>query len=297
MVVYRLPIMLDRAWRKEAADWAASEAALVAAQAEATKAGKPPRGALQTGPLTAAPPPAPRAETFNLTTPRSACPACKTPITALQNIPVLSYIVLRGRCARCKTRISARYPIVEAVTGVMSAAVAWKFGFGLPALGGLILTWFLIPIILIDFDTQFVPDNLTYPLLWIGLFLSLWGPIPGATVPVSTQDAVIGALTGYLSLWSVYHVFLLLTRREGMGYGDFKLLAALGAWLGAKMLLPLIIAAAAVGSVVGIVAILASGRDRHTQISFGPFLAAAGWITLMYGREISAYVGLFAVRS
>ena len=297
MVVYRLPIMLDRAWRKEAADWAASAAAAAAAEAEAAKDGKPPRGALQTGPLTAAPPPAPPAETFNLIAPRSACPSCKAPITALQNIPILSYLALHGRCARCKTRISARYPIVEAVTGVMSAAVAWKFGFGLPALGGLILTWFLIPIILIDFDTQFVPDNLTYPLLWIGLFLSLWGPIPGATSPVSTHDAVIGALTGYLSLWSVYHVFLLLTRREGMGYGDFKLLAALGAWLGAKMLLPLIIAAAAVGSVVGIVAILASGRDRHTQISFGPFLAAAGWITLMYGREISAYVGLFAPRS
>jgi leader peptidase (prepilin peptidase)/N-methyltransferase len=238
-------------------------------------------------------PPAP----FNLVVPRSACPKCKAPITALQNIPVISYLVLRGRCASCRTPISARYPIVEALTGVMSAAVAWKFGFGLPGFAALVLTWFLIPLALIDFDTQLLPDSLTLPLLWIGLFLSLWGPIPGFPTPIDAHASIIGALTGYLSLWSVYHLFRLVTGKEGMGYGDFKLLAALGAWLGVKMLLPLIIAAAGVGAVLGAIILSVRGRHRDTPISFGPFLAVAGWLTLMFGREISDSIGLFSTHS
>jgi leader peptidase (prepilin peptidase) / N-methyltransferase len=261
VVIYRLPIMLEREWRAESLEILGGD--------PCASPGTP-----------ASPPRAP----FNLVVPRSACPACKAPITALQNIPVLSYLFLRGRCASCGVRITPRYPAIEALTGVLSAAVAWKFGFGAPALAALVLTWFLITLAFIDIDTQFLPDTLTLPLLWLGLLLSLWAPLePGAPIPQVPREAIIGALAGYLSLWSVYHLFRLVTGKEGMGYGDFKLFAACGAWLGWKMLLPLVLFAAAVGAVVGI-AILALRRDE--RIAFGPFLAAGGWLMLMFGQEV-----------
>jgi leader peptidase (prepilin peptidase)/N-methyltransferase len=273
VVIYRVPIMLDRQWREQCAELAASASA-----AEA--------------------PPAVRADRFNLMVPRSACPSCKAPITAMQNIPILSYWFLKGRCANCGKPFGVRYPLVEALTGILCAAVAWKFGFGWPTLAAIVLTWFLIALTFIDLDTQLLPDNLTLPLVWMGLLLSLWGPQAGAApVPVDVRASVIGAIAGYLSLWSVYHLFRLLTAKEGMGYGDFKLFAALGAWLGWKMLLPIILIAAVVGAVVGIAMLAVRGQSRSTPIAFGPFLAAAGWLMLMFGQElVTGYLGLFAPR-
>ncbi len=272
VVIYRLPVMLDRSWREQCRE-------LSGEAASAT--------------LPAAAP-----ERFNLAVPRSACPACQAPISALQNIPLISWLVLRGRCAHCGQPISVRYPLVEALSGVLCAAVAWKFGFGWPALAALVLTWFLIALTFIDVDHQLLPDNLTLPLLWLGLLVSQWGPQPGATaLPVDVRSSLIGAMAGYVSLWSVYHLFRLLTGKEGMGYGDFKLFAALGAWLGWQMLLPIILVAAAVGAVVGIAMLSLRGQSRATPIAFGPFLAAAGWLMLMFGQQLVAgYLGLFAVR-
>ena len=280
VVIYRVPIMLDRQWREQCAELAS------AGTSNATP------GAAAAMPASPQATPAPR---FNLVAPRSSCPSCKAPITALQNIPVLSYLFLKGRCANCGTRISVRYPIIEALTGALSAAVAWKFGFGWPALAALVLTWFLIALTFIDVDHQLLPDSLTLPLVWIGLALSLWGPQPGgAPIPVDMRSSIIGAMAGYLSLWSVYHLFRLLTGKEGMGYGDFKLFAALGAWMGWNMLLPIILIAAAVGAVVGIATLALRGQSRSTPIAFGPFLAASGWLMLMFGRElVTKYLGLF----
>ena len=271
VVIHRVPIMLERQWREQCEELA--------------------REGTSSGPHAPGPP----REKFNLLVPRSACPACKAPITALQNIPVVSYLALRGRCAACGARISIRYPMVEALTGVLSALVAWRLGFGWPALAGLVLTWFLVALAGIDLDHQLLPDSLTLPLLWIGLLLSLWGPQPGgAAVPTDVQASLIGAAAGYLSLWGIFHLFRLATGKEGMGYGDFKLFAALGAWLGWQMLLPIILVAAAVGAVTGIVLLSVKGRDRGTPIPFGPFLAASGWLTLMFGHELVArYLGLF----
>jgi leader peptidase (prepilin peptidase) / N-methyltransferase len=272
VVIHRVPIMMERQWREQCAEIEHPDHA-------ATLPAHPPAK-----------------QPFNLIVPRSACPACKAPITALQNIPIVSYLVLRGRCANCGVRISPRYPIVEALTGILSAAVAWKLGFGWPAAAGLVLTWFLVALAFIDIDHQLLPDSLTLPLLWLGLLLSLFAPPPGmAPIPVSMRSSIIGAIAGYLSLWTVYHLFRLLTGKEGMGFGDFKLLAALGAWLGWRMLLPTVLIAAAVGAVAGIVLLAARGQNRSTPIAFGPFLAAAGWLMLMFGRElVTGYLGLFA---
>ena len=288
VVIYRVPIILERQWREQCLELAA-EPADSAPAAEPSLAHVAPMPAV----------PARQADApFNLVVPRSKCPACKAPITAVQNIPVLSYLFLRGRCANCGVRISARYPAVEALTGLLSAAVAWKFGFGAPTLAALVLTWFLIALTFIDIDHQLLPDNMTLPLLWFGLVLSLWAPLGGAApVPVDPRTSIIGALAGYLSLWSVYHLFRLLTGKEGMGYGDFKLFAALGAWLGWKMLLPIILIAAAVGAVVGIAVLALRGQQRSTPIAFGPFLAAAGWLMLMFGQELVAgYLRLFSLQ-
>jgi leader peptidase (prepilin peptidase)/N-methyltransferase len=272
VVIYRLPLMLERQWREQCAELAADG---VAGNA----------------------PPAVPAEPFNLMVPRSSCPACHAPITALQNIPLLSWALLRGRCARCGVPISARYPLVEALTGVLSALVAWRLGFGWAALAALVLTWFLIALTFIDIDHQLLPDSLTLPLLWLGLLLSLWHTqgVGAAPLPADLRSSVIGAIAGYVSLWSVYHLFRLVTGKEGMGYGDFKLFAALGAWLGWQMLLPIILIAAAVGAVFGLVLIVARGRNRAAPIPFGPFLAGAGWLMLMFGPQVvSGYLGLFA---
>ena len=221
------------------------------------------------------------AEPFNLNRPGSHCPACNHKIKPWENIPVLSWLLLKGQCSNCHTRISPRYPIIEAVTGLLSVTVAIHFGFTWAALGALLLTWALIALSMIDFDVQLLPDNITLPFLWLGLLFSLAG------IFTDTGSAVIGAAAGYLTLWSVYQLFKRLTGKEGMGYGDFKLLAMLGAWLGWPYLPQIIILSALVGALVGISLILLRGRDRNIPIPFGPYLAAAGWISLMWGEEIN----------
>jgi leader peptidase (prepilin peptidase)/N-methyltransferase len=217
---------------------------------------------------------------YNLVVPSSRCPLCGHGIRAWENIPVLSWLWLKGRCSACGARISARYPLVELTTGVLSAAVAWRFGFSVPAAFALVLTWGLIALSAIDLDCRLLPDDITLPLLWLGLLVNLGGVF----APLSA--AVIGAAAGYLVLWSVYQVFRLLTGKEGMGYGDFKLLAMLGAWLGWPMLPLIIVASSLIGSIVGI-ALLLRGRERSEPIPFGPYLAGAGWIALMWGPEIT----------
>lgn len=233
--------------------------------------------------------PLPHTDKYNIMVPRSACPQCGHQITALENIPVLSYLFLRGKCIECKAVISARYPIVELMTGALSAFLVWRFGSGLAGLSTLVFAYLLIAMTFIDLDTQLLPDDLTLPLLWCGLLVNL----NGAFVPLG--DAVIGAVAGYLSLWSVYWLFKLTTGKEGMGYGDFKLLAAMGAWLGWKMLPVIILLSSLVGALVGISLILFARHGRDTPIPFGPYLAAAGVIALLYGRSIvEAYLG-FAI--
>lgn len=250
VVIYRLPIMLNRSWQTQCAELSGRE-----------------------------PPVA--AEPFNLVVPGSACPQCGHRIRPWENIPVLSYLLQRGRCTACGGRISLRYPLIESITALLTVAVVWHFGFGWQALAGMVLTWALITLTMIDFDHQLLPDDITQPMLWLGLLLSLYGVFAGTT------DALIGAMAGYLSLWSVYHLFRLLTGKEGMGYGDFKLLAMLGAWLGWQMLPLIILLSSLVGAVVGITLIVVRGHDRNIPIPFGPYLAAAGWLALMWGDELT----------
>jgi len=269
VVIHRVPIMMDNELR--------AECALLAAQDASSEA-------VAEQPV------------YNIVTPRSACPRCKAPITALQNIPVVSWLVLHGKCAHCANPISLRYPLVELATGILSGFIAWRFGFGLAGCAALAFTWLLIALTMIDFDTQYLPDALTYPLLWLGLLVSLGHPAwdAGAT-PLGPRDAIIGAASGYLILWSVYWLFKLITGKDGMGYGDFKLLSALGAWLGWQMLLPIIVFASGVGALFGIVVMIRQRKGRETQIAFGPFLAIAGWIALVAGNDIvTRYLGLFA---
>ncbi|MBW7859547.1 MAG: A24 family peptidase [Rhodocyclaceae bacterium] len=250
VVIHRLPLMMEREWHVQAAELRGEEA-----------------------------PDMPR---LNLAAPRSRCPHCGHLISALENIPLVSYLILRGRCRHCKAPISPRYPAVEALTALLSGYAAWHFGFTFAALGALVFIWALIALSFIDLDTQLLPDSLTLPLLWLGLALNLGETY--AALPV----AVIGAMAGYLSLWSVYWLFKLMTGKEGMGYGDFKLLAAIGAWLGWKVLPFTILASSAVGAVVGIVLIVAARHGRNVPIPFGPYLAAAGVIALFWGDAITA---------
>jgi leader peptidase (prepilin peptidase)/N-methyltransferase len=231
----------------------------------------------------------PHSDRFNLMVPRSACPHCGHQITALENIPIVSWLFLRGKCSACKAPISPRYPIVEAVTGLLSAVVIWYFGSGWLGLASLAFAYFLIAMTLIDYDTKTLPDDLTYPLLWLGLLVNLNGTI------VPLRDAVIGAMAGYLALWAVYWLFKLATGKEGMGYGDFKLLAALGAWMGWAMLPTIIILSSVVGAIVGISLIVFARRDRNNPIPFGPYLAAAGMIALLYGIPLTRYAQGFLV--
>lgn len=262
VVIYRLPLMMQREWRQQCCEYLQVDAA------HALPA-----------------PSAPDHETFNLLKPDSHCPACQSKVRPWQNIPVLSYLLLCGRCGRCSTPIHWRYPIVEVVTAALSVLVAWKFGPTLTCLAALILTWALISLAVIDLDHQLLPDSITLPLLWLGLLLTLtsWG------LPVSTASALTGAAAGYLSLWSLYWIFKLLTGREGMGYGDFKLLAVLGAWLGWQHLLSIVILSSLSGAVVGIALMLFAGRDRHVPMSFGPYLALAGVVTLLWGDALQAW--------
>jgi leader peptidase (prepilin peptidase)/N-methyltransferase len=231
----------------------------------------------------------PHPDRFNLMVPRSACPHCGHQITALENIPIVSWLFLRGKCSACKAPISPRYPIVEAVTGALSAVLIWHFGSGWLGLASLAFAYLLIAMTLIDYDTKTLPDDLTYPLLWLGLLINLDGTI------VPLRDAVIGAMAGYMSLWAVYWLFKFATGKEGMGYGDFKLLAALGAWMGWAMLPTIIILSSVVGAVVGISLIVFARRDRNNPIPFGPYLAAAGMIALLYGTPLTRYAQGFLV--
>jgi leader peptidase (prepilin peptidase)/N-methyltransferase len=257
VVIYRLPVMMERSWREQCEEFAASPAQDL------------PEGR------------------FDLIAPRSRCPGCGHRITALQNIPVLSYLVLGGKCAGCGAKISARYPAVELVTAVLTGVVAWRFGFGWESAAAVGMTWTLVAISMIDVDTQYIYDSVVLPLLWAGLALSLFHPMDGAdTLFIDAESAIVGAMAGYLSLWSVYHLFRLLTGKEGMGYGDFKLLAALGAWLGWKALPLIILMSAVVGAVTGVIMIALKLQERSNPIPFGPYLAAAGWIAMLWGDQI-----------
>ena len=265
VVIFRLPLMMQRDWREQCEELA-----------------KEPAPTLPEG-------------RFNLVVPRSRCPSCGAQIKAWQNIPVLSYLLLGAQCSNCRESISVRYPLVEILTAILAGLCAWRFGFGWEALMAIGLTCALVAISLIDADHQLIPDSIVIPLLWAGLIMSLFFPLAGSeTLFIAPREAVIGATAGYLSLWSVYQVFKLVTGKEGMGYGDFKLLAALGAWLGWKALPTIVLMSAVVGAVLGVAMIVFRGRDRQTPIPYGPYLAAAGWITMMWGDAINnAYLDLF----
>jgi leader peptidase (prepilin peptidase)/N-methyltransferase len=256
VVIHRLPKMMERGWLAECAEL---------------------RGEAP-----------PQSEKLTLATPRSRCPHCGHGITAAENIPILSYLILKGRCRTCQARISPRYPIVEALSGLLSGYAAWRFGANWAGIGALLFVWGMIALTFIDFDTQLLPDSVTLPLLWGGLLLNLGGTY------VDIKSAVIGAAAGYLFLWAVYWSFKLATGKEGMGYGDFKLLATIGAWLGWQMLPLTILASSLVGAVVGITLIVFARHGRNIPIPFGPYLAAAAIIALFWGKPLTEqYLGLF----
>ena len=223
----------------------------------------------------------PETDELTLSKPRSRCPHCSHAITALENIPVLSYLALKGRCKECKAPISKRYPLIELFTAVISAIVAWHFGFGIAVVGALLLSWSLLALTFIDVDHQLLPDSITLPLLWLGLSFNL------LAIYTDISSAVIGAIAGYLALWLVYHAFRLVTGKEGMGYGDFKLLAALGAWMGWQALPMIVLLSSLVGALVGISLILLKQQHRDIPIPFGPYLAAAGWLALIWGDALT----------
>ncbi|MDO9423484.1 MAG: A24 family peptidase [Methylobacter sp.] len=254
VVIYRLPIMMQQGWRKECTEY------------------------LQLNPETAQ---TEKEEPFNLVFPLSRCPKCNTPIKPYQNIPVISYLFLRGKCAKCGCHISMRYPIIEAFTAITSFIVAWHFGYTPQAAFALLLTWSLIALIFIDVDHQLLPDSITLPLLWLGLCLSLFDVFTDA------HAGIIGAVAGYTALWAVFHLFKLATGKEGMGYGDFKLLALFGAWLGWQYLPIIILLSSLVGAVIGLGMIIFVKHDHNVPIPFGPYLAAAGWIALLWGNDLN----------
>ncbi|MEH8019088.1 A24 family peptidase [Rheinheimera muenzenbergensis] len=264
VVIYRLPKMMENEWQQEYQAYFTPD---TAAAAPATPA------------------------RFNLAVPRSACPCCNAPIQARDNIPLLSWLLLKGKCRQCAAPISARYPLVELLTGLLSATVAWQLGFGAAAAVVIVTTWLLIALSFIDIDKMLLPDQLTLPLLWLALLFSL-----SDSAMVNPAEAIIGAAAGYLSLWSVYWLFKLLTGKEGMGYGDFKLLAVFGALLGWQQLPLIILLSSCVGAVVGIVLLTVQGKDKATPIPFGPYIAAAGWIALLWGEQLTTaylrYLGL-----
>ena len=254
VVIYRLPVMMQRNWRKECTDYLGLE-----------------------------PDPQVLEGNFNLVFPLSRCPACHAAIKPYQNIPVISYIFLKGKCAHCDNPIAMRYPLIEAFTALASFWVAWHFGFTLQTGFALLLTWSLIALSFIDIDHHLLPDSITFPVLWLGLLLSVFGLF------VDSHDSIIGAIAGYLILWSVYYLFKLLTTKEGMGFGDFKLLALLGAWLGWQSLPLIVFLSSFVGAVVGVVMIVFFRHDRNNPIPFGPYLAAAGWIALIWGNDLNQF--------
>lgn len=253
VVIYRLPVMMDIGWKQECKEYLEIE--------DTDK----------------------QTEPFNLMVPLSRCPNCQSGIKPYQNIPVISYLFLKGKCANCKTHIALRYPLIEAFTGIMSAIVACHFGYSLAALFAVILTWALIALSFIDIDHQLLPDSITLPLLWLGLFLSVF------SIYTDTSSSIIGAIAGYLSLWTVYQLFKLATGKEGMGYGDFKLLALFGAWLGWQYITLIVLLSSLVGAIIGVSMIIFTKKDRNIQIPFGPYLAAAGWLALLWGDKINAF--------
>ena len=256
VVIHRLPKMMEADWHVQCAE------------------------------LRGEPPPEP--PRYNLSLPRSACPQCGHQITALENIPLISWLWLRGRCSACRTPISARYPLVELLTALLSAAAAWKWGVSIQTLGALFLIWTLIALAFIDLDTTLLPDSLTLPLLWLGLLFNLGGHFSNLT------DAVLGAIAGYGVLWSVYWLFKLVTGKEGMGFGDFKLLAAIGAWLGWQMLPVTLLLSSVVGATIGIAMIVLVKHDRRVPIPFGPYLAGGGLVALFFGADLTqAYLAQF----
>lgn len=261
VVIYRLPIMMEREWQQEYQAYFSPDKSTAAA------------------------------EQFNLAVPRSRCPKCQSAIKAYDNIPVLSWLMLGGKCRSCKAPISARYPAIEALTALLSATVAWQLGFGLPALLLIVVTWVLVALTFIDIDKMLLPDQLTLPLLWLALLFSLTD-----SAMVNPAQAIVGAACGYLSLWSVYWLFKLLTGKEGMGYGDFKLMAIFGALLGWQQLPLIILLSSVVGAVIGILLLSIQGKDKATPIPFGPYIAAAGWIALLWGEQLTnaylRYLGL-----
>ena len=250
VVIYRLPVMMDHEWQTQAREFLDQ-------------------------------PPADAQEPLTLAKPASRCPHCGHKIRFYENIPVLSYLFLRGKCSSCSAGISIRYPLIELLTGVLSAVVAWHFDFGWQAGAALLLTWALIALSMIDYDTQLLPDSTTLPFLWFGLLLSLF------PVFADMHSSLIGAIAGYMSLWIIYQLFRLLTGKEGMGFGDFKLLALLGAWMGWQALPMIVLLSSAVGAVLGGALIAFKGRDRAQPMPFGPYLAIAGWIALLWGDQIS----------
>ena len=252
VVIYRLPVMMDTGWKKECKEYL---------EIEDTEGNDEP---------------------FNLMVPLSRCPSCSSAIKPYQNIPVISYLLLKGKCSECKTHISLRYPLIEAFTGISSAIVAWHFGYTVEMLFALLLTWSLIALSFIDIDHQLLPDSITLPMLWLGLFLSLF------SIYTDTHSSIIGAIAGYLSLWIVFQLFKLATGKEGMGYGDFKLLSLFGAWLGWQYLTLIILLSSLVGAVIGICMIFFTQKDRSTPIPFGPYLAMAGWLALLWGDQINS---------
>ena len=257
VVIYRLPIMLERTWQAQISE----------SRSELSS------------------------ETFNLAVPRSRCPTCSAQLSALENVPVLSYLALRGRCRHCKSAIPRRYLLVELGTSLISVLIVITFGYTLSALAYLIFSWCLLTLSLIDLDHYLLPDDITLPLLWLGLLVSA----TGLGLPeVSLSDSVIGAAAGYLSLWSLFWAFLFATGKEGLGYGDFKLLAALCAWLGWQALLPILLLSSLTGAVIGLALIAFGGRERGAPLPFGPFLAVAGFSMLVWGPKILAiYTDLF----
>jgi len=251
VVIYRLPIMLKSEWRSECQEFL-----------ELEQDTKP-------------------AEIFNLSKPDSSCPSCGHKIAIWENIPVISYLFLRGKCSECGTHISFQYPAIEIITTLLSVAVAMKFGVSIETLLGMILTWCLIALTMIDAKTQLLPDNITLPLLWLGILVNI------SDIFTDLESSVIGAVAGYLILWTVYKLFKFFTGKEGMGYGDFKLLALLGAWMGWLMLPQIILLSSLVGAVIGISMILLTRHDKNLPIPFGPYLAIAGWIAFMWGSDIN----------
>ena len=249
VVIYRLPKMLQNEWTSDCKEFLELKADKV--------------------------------EIFNLSKPNSTCPSCQHEIRAWENIPVISYLILGGKCASCKTTISTQYPIIEIVTAILSVFIATKFGVSLETVFGLILTWCLITLTMIDVKTQLLPDNITLPLLWLGILINT------SNVFVSLESSVFGAIIGYLILWAIYKVFKRLTGKEGMGYGDFKLLAALGAWMGWEMLPQIILLSSLVGTVIGITMIVLKKQDKEKPIPFGPYLAIAGWVAFVWGADIN----------